>query len=1217
MTGYMRNNGEDKHNHPHNDDEDPIMRYEDEDEDDDHSLEGSSLLMPTAMNSLQNSGMGRAPRHPSVVQQQQQQQQSSGSMSGSNFSSSGILSPHLLPPPPPPPPPNRSQPRQSGSSGSAGNHLAPSHRSSSNSSLSSNNSSASYPLIGVGIGRGSDRGGLEGVTGRHSSVAAASRMAVTNLKSGAQYFSSSSDEEFLTDEEDEGEEGLEVASAGVASSRCHTDLDSIIEHYNEINLITNDKSNNEHMMHQYEENESELSKRGGCGDGDTGFVDKEIGEPSVTPTSFTLSGPLDTLSGAPTIDVDSLLAEAEEPLLSDCEVDDSPVDLVENQRSSLTSEGVSFNKFGQLSSTDISSRDDADKEKNTRSVLEEILAEKDIDDDDSSSMSAKSFNLPALLPHPIRAELVDFNNSTNAMISPHDDDDDANLEDICDDDFSGKLADASVSIDHTCVSCNSETDKKDVSDKSAVVIEKCENFGNVQIEHSNGVSLPPTSSEGAEGESIGDESSGSELEHHSFSSNSDNDVDGNAREEDEDLNLHNKECDRIQRSPDDFDGASINSIDSPRQVSLMAEEESIFDPSFTTSTNVEIEIGSDNQTILVHEENVAIAEETLKDSEGENIEGNDDLSRKEEESAIVIDVEKVRDFFVTPNLARDDKWRQENSSDEKEAETLSSLNERKFDTSAPKDVENLEFNRDQEIPFGPPKMNILPTVKRSATNGTRPRSVEDLSSGILPEALMMVRQKIESLSLFDSDMMRLAQGDNIDYGDDEDEDVKASQESLKRSFQNAISAAILVSLAHKRYERRRLAAMEIEKIVRSLVSQNDFERVRAIILLLSDDYVRSSNEDARKGGVVALAASAIGLKKGNEEDASLMECKDLILASVVHCCQDHSQRVRYYATESLFNVVKVIPSLAVQHFFILFEILRSLYADVDHDVRSGAQLLDKKLKEIIVVATNNGSFSFDKCVPLFTRFIHMTNKPTKRLTLSWLQAFAEKVLGSPILEWIHLFLMGVFEMLADATSVIRKLALEFLETALPRLEVNMDQDFEVTNMSSVVDFDKVIQVLVQTMEHPDPLVRKVAMYWISRIVKAHIEMSNDQPNDEANCDGLKLKKNSTASVAVRNSLPHMLPGVLLSIGDAHDEGCSEKGFLPHHTTRSLAEQTNICLQNAIKEDGKAYVDHLDGLTLALREELDSPGGCCGENALAFERKPHRVDVNPDGTGRFH
>lgn len=205
------------------------------------------------------------------------------------------------------------------------------------------------------------------------------------------------------------------------------------------------------------------------------------------------------------------------------------------------------------------------------------------------------------------------------------------------------------------------------------------------------------------------------------------------------------------------------------------------------------------------------------------------------------------------------------------------------------------------------------------------------------------------------------------------------RENMRRSFQQSISAAVLVSLAHKRYERRRLAAMEIEKVVRSLVVQEDYERVRAILLLLSDDYVRSTNEDARKGGAVALAACAIGLKKANESRRDVLECRDLILASVIHACQDHSQRVRYYATESLFNVTKVIPSLAVQHFFILFEILRSLYADVDLDVRSGSELLDKKLKEVIVGAINSGSFSADACIPVFARFVHLRNKATKQL----------------------------------------------------------------------------------------------------------------------------------------------------------------------------------------------------------------------------------------------
>ena len=87
-------------------------------------------------------------------------------------------------------------------------------------------------------------------------------------------------------------------------------------------------------------------------------------------------------------------------------------------------------------------------------------------------------------------------------------------------------------------------------------------------------------------------------------------------------------------------------------------------------------------------------------------------------------------------------------------------------------------------------------------------------------------------------------------------------------------------------------------------------------------------------------------------------------------------------------MTKVIPSLAVRHFFILFEILRSLYADVDLDVRSGAELLDKKLKEVIVGAINSGSFSADACVPVFARLVYMRNKATKQLTLTWLQEFS-------------------------------------------------------------------------------------------------------------------------------------------------------------------------------------------------------------------------------------
>ena len=146
----------------------------------------------------------------------------------------------------------------------------------------------------------------------------------------------------------------------------------------------------------------------------------------------------------------------------------------------------------------------------------------------------------------------------------------------------------------------------------------------------------------------------------------------------------------------------------------------------------------------------------------------------------------------------------------------------------------------------------------------------------------------------------------------------------------------------------------------------------------------------------------------------------------------------------------------------------------------------------------------------------MRNKATKQLTLLWLQALNEKLIGNPVLEFLHLFLCGIFAMIADPSLNIRETALAFLQSVLPKLLVD-NETFEDEGTSIKVDFDKVIQSLVTTLEHPDPFVRKVAMYWTSRIVKAHMGENRIPLEDRINA----------ASMSVRNAFPHVLPGVLL------------------------------------------------------------------------------------------
>ena len=90
---------------------------------------------------------------------------------------------------------------------------------------------------------------------------------------------------------------------------------------------------------------------------------------------------------------------------------------------------------------------------------------------------------------------------------------------------------------------------------------------------------------------------------------------------------------------------------------------------------------------------------------------------------------------------------------------------------------------------------------------------------------------------------------------------------------------------------------------------------------------------------------------------------------------------------------------------------------------------------------------------------------------------------------------------------------------------------------------------------------------------------------------------------------------MFSIGDQYNSRSTNKDiFLPGLTTRSLAEKTNECFQNAVRRDGKSFVSHLDGFIVALREELDSPGGLAARNPPAVERQPYRLDVKSDGSG---
>ncbi len=121
--------------------------------------------------------------------------------------------------------------------------------------------------------------------------------------------------------------------------------------------------------------------------------------------------------------------------------------------------------------------------------------------------------------------------------------------------------------------------------------------------------------------------------------------------------------------------------------------------------------------------------------------------------------------------------------------------------------------------------------------------------------------------------------------------------------------------------------------------------------------------------MIGLAATAIGL--GSETKHYL----GALLPPVIHCFEDPESRVRYYACESMFNIAKVARGSIIQYFNEIFDGLCKLFADVDMDVRNGAAMLDRLIKDIV---TESESFNVEKFMPLLQKYIVMSSAYVRR-----------------------------------------------------------------------------------------------------------------------------------------------------------------------------------------------------------------------------------------------
>jgi vacuole morphology and inheritance protein 14 len=91
---------------------------------------------------------------------------------------------------------------------------------------------------------------------------------------------------------------------------------------------------------------------------------------------------------------------------------------------------------------------------------------------------------------------------------------------------------------------------------------------------------------------------------------------------------------------------------------------------------------------------------------------------------------------------------------------------------------------------------------------------------------------------------------------------------------------------------------------------------------------------------------------------------------------------------------------------------------VDVDVKNGANLLDRLVKDIV---TESESFDVEKFIPLLQKYIRMTNPYIRQLMVGWITVL-DSVPDIDMLDYLPDFLHGLFQMLSDGNREIRQAA---------------------------------------------------------------------------------------------------------------------------------------------------------------------------------------------------
>lgn len=227
------------------------------------------------------------------------------------------------------------------------------------------------------------------------------------------------------------------------------------------------------------------------------------------------------------------------------------------------------------------------------------------------------------------------------------------------------------------------------------------------------------------------------------------------------------------------------------------------------------------------------------------------------------------------------------------------------------------------------------------------------------------------------------------------------------------------------------------------------------------DLASSTNPNYRKGGLIGLAAMAIGL--GVESKNYVHDLMEPILRTLC----DHDSRVRYYGSEACYNVVKILREECLILFCELFDALSQITADPEPTVRKGAETLDRLVKDIV---SESESFKLESFIPLLRERMYTLDPFARQFIVSWVQ-FLQDVPHFNVVKYLPELLDGLLRILEDSNPEIRTMC------------SNVLQDFlnEIRDTSRI-DFSALVNILLVRTHASEEAVQYTALSWLKEFV---------------------------------------------------------------------------------------------------------------------------------------